>query len=525
MTEGHIRHEHGYDGDADHEPGFADLLLSVFRFLWGARLWMFGGLALALLLSVGIFLFMGLLKPTATSYRNAIILTMVGNQDGKYTSGLTYSPNDLRSPAVLAQVFDANHIANYGITLEDFSASISVEPYSPTMESTVSRFRDQLSDKKLEPSERARIEEQFRAEMSAAESHGVTVTFAVPDSWGIPRAIGVQVANDVPKVWADVFVNVLGVASISNMRTTVELVDLKRVEDLDYPLGYDYLELSLGRLTQRLNTLASVPVVQNAIVDADSPSIADLQRIAQDFQAINLQKILRPLVARGVTRDPEVTILTYEARIEQLRREEAVAKERAAIVDAARTEDSSNGAAGAGATAGPVAGGAGLQQFDSGFLDRLVGLSVSEAGVLYRQDLLNKQINYSQEATNLAAERAELTERLKTIREFDLSNPQSKRFADRFAVTLREASVEANRLWELSSQLESKVSDSVLATQGRLYRPIPLPDSVETSHFWASAYLWLAIAALIFMLPLTGLALFVFFRYVAPNSFPSRSAT
>jgi hypothetical protein len=518
---GESEFHHNVTDDFNREPDFSDAVLAVLRFLWSARLWMLGGFLLALVLSVAYFLFTGITKPSVTSYRTAIILTMIGNQDGKYTSGLSYSPNDLRSPAVLTRVYDDNRIADYGVRLSDFASAISIQPYSPTLESTASRFRTQLANTRLTPEERSRLEEQYRNELTAAESHGVTVSFTAPSSWGIPESLGIDIVNDVPKLWADVYVDVLGVSSITNMRTNTELVDLTRIRELDYPLGYDYIESSLERLLERLNDLAAISVIQNASLDPKTPSVADLQRSAQDFEAINIRKILQPLAQVGITRDAEVTSLTFEERIRQLERDEQLAKQRAQIVESARAEESGLNRPDAAANSGSNAG---LQQFDAGFLDRIVGLSVSEAGVAYRQSLLDKQIDFSQLATTLASDRAELQQRLNAMRRFDPTQPQAVRLTERFALALDDAAVSINEMWDQSKAIVLEVGDNLIATQGRLYRPIPLPESVETSQFWSSSFLWLAILLMLFAFPMIGLCLFVLFRFVMTQGTAGRGA-
>lgn len=87
------------------------------RFLWRGRLWVAAAAAIGLLLGLVFVVASAISKPSVTSYRAAITITMLGAEKFEdkakkvkdvltvYPNGAPFAPSDLRSPIVLEAAY------------------------------------------------------------------------------------------------------------------------------------------------------------------------------------------------------------------------------------------------------------------------------------------------------------------------------------------------------------------------------------------------------------------------------------
>ncbi|HWW62355.1 MAG TPA: hypothetical protein VN181_13365, partial [Thermoanaerobaculia bacterium] len=93
-------------------------------------------------------------------------LDFQGSTEGQYPNGLKFSPADIVSPPVLRKVFDENQLSRF-VPFEDFSRSFVVLESNRAYELLALEYQARLSDPKLSPVDRERIEKEFESKRAS----------------------------------------------------------------------------------------------------------------------------------------------------------------------------------------------------------------------------------------------------------------------------------------------------------------------------------------------------------------------
>lgn len=481
------------------------------RHLWEGRNWFFLPALAGVVLAVAIIVLFGVLAPSTTTHRFAISLTMISGETGQYANGMPYSPTDLRSPGVLEAVYERNDLGRYGLDFREFSASVAVESYSPVQLGLSERYRAQLRDSNLTTEERRVIEEQFRDALNEARYDGALISFTVPDNLRIPADVASKVVTDIPAVWSELYIEVLGVTDSALARSEASLLDPELAASLDYPLAYDYLVDGLDQLDERLESTAEEPGSNSAILEEENVTLFDLRRSADRVRAINVNKVLRPIVDTGVSRNPTLTSLSYENLIDVLRVEERLATERAQIVTSVISDNATNAAAGEGAAEGSSGGATSIAQFGDSFIDRIVELSLSGAGLEFKQVLQTKKLEFAEDAAELAKQRRTAERRLVAIRSFQSGNTAANmdNLTEQYTNTLAASVEQLNAIWEDANSIVALVGQRFASADKSLYRSLPISDRVIRTTFYTSSYLWILAFGIIAAMGALGLVAYV----------------
>src|SRR5690606_38035254 len=127
--------------------------------------------------------------------------------------------------------------------------------------------------------------------------------------------------------------------------------------------------------------------------------------------------VIAPLTELGLNKSPELTIAAYQYQIEDIERQIRAARENAAAIDAVLratdgdmvvpSADTAGAQAGQGAIPGTI-----VQQFGPELVDRLIGMSVENAGIAFRQRLLDDKLNFESRRLALSIQRDQIAQRL-----------------------------------------------------------------------------------------------------------------
>ena len=82
----------------------------LIRNIWQGRRYIATAALLGLLLAVCALVFLRPISPERRVYNSAIVITFPGHESGTYPNGVAFSPTDLLSPVVLAEVHARNKI-------------------------------------------------------------------------------------------------------------------------------------------------------------------------------------------------------------------------------------------------------------------------------------------------------------------------------------------------------------------------------------------------------------------------------
>jgi hypothetical protein len=470
------------DLDQDEEISLGDLA----RSLWRSRVWALSGTAIGVVVFGGAMFIQFAATPEIQAFRQDISLML---DNGSYPNGTAFSTNDLRSPMVIERVHSEAELEAFGISQRDLSAGLSITPSSATYDGVVERYRARLADTALTWSERQQIEAEFGEALSSALAAGASVDLVLPPGRALPTELGVAVVRAVPTVWADVYINQLGVLNLPIPDSTTDLIDPQFLSSLDYPLAYDALVSSLDTISDRIDTAISISGTQNLSAPGSERTLFDIRRDMDQIERYSLDHVLAPLAELGLNKSPEITIAAYRYQIENLTRRMDLAKNNAAVVDSALA------ARGTGAPATPlVAGAAGpeqsggtlpvnnvVQQFGPELVDRLVTMSIENASVDFRETLIQRKLDFEREALELSSQRDRIEHRLSLISgESVLEN--SDVLADIFTTETQRLATELNTAWRDIDAILAQANAERISQDKALFKFLPTPQAASTNR-------------------------------------------
>lgn len=496
------------------------------RFLWRGRMWVVAAAALGLVLGVVFLVYTAVSKPSITSYRAALALTMKGARPGQYPSGAPFAASDLRSPAVLEEAYRNSNLQSYNFSIGEFSKSITAESYSPNIDIITARFRARAGARNITPEELKTVESAYRQELDAVRNEGILVTFTVDGKFGIPDEVGRKVVNSIPTYWAQEFIDSLGVTAFPVARSEDDLVDAKVVASLDYPLEFDYIEASASQLLNRIKAISEIPNAWNVSVSDPKQTLFDLQRRVNNVRTFQIDKVLRPLVDRGLNREIELTMLAYENRVQVLALDQANDERRSASISSLIRErnagDNPNGGGQGVSVDGTNSGnGASISTLGDSVVDRIVQLSVSSAGAEFREKLLGQKLEIEDGIADNIKQRQLIERRLAGLRGSNTATDPAKdaRLAEVFGVTAAATIAELNAVWKLANEVLSSLNSDRLNEDKTLYNSLPLADSAANSAFYESTFVWAVFGGLIVLFSIGGLIAYLFNSIVKHRAF------
>jgi hypothetical protein len=442
----------------------------VVRTVWQTRREMIWGAASLVALSLAYLFLQRAAIPPTVAFRTGITVTMNSSEPGKYPNGSSFAATDLRSPVVLDEVFRANSLSDYGLDLGRFSDMVSVEAYSPVFDSLTDRFRTRLENKTLSFEERKAVEDEFKSAIDGLQGKGILVTLSVPESSKLPEVVAQKVVDDIPAKWAGIYVDKLGVANLPVPVSGSSIVDQSLVDDLDYPLMYDYLMDQTEKLAAQIAAIQALPGAISFVSSESGKSISDLRRELEGIDNFRLRLGLKPIVDQGLSREPLVTSVIYQNQIKSLEKDAAAQSAYSQRVSTVIGDfrSSKPGQTGVGET--PTASVSSGAQFDGAFVDKIVELSKRGDGIAFEQGLLEKKLEYENANVKLNDRRERIVERLNAINQGALAGEVRLQLEAKFRSASEKAATDLNSLWKNSNVFLAELNNKRLNFDKSLYR-------------------------------------------------------
>lgn len=470
--------------DIEREVSLSDLV----RGLWGSRGWAVGGALLgfgiALLIALGAFL----AAPGADVYRQEVVFTLTGQSEGRYPNGTAFSPNDLRSSAVLLRAHEESGLAEYGVSYAEFASAVTVTPTSALYEGTVERFRDRLSSRNLTFEERRQIEEEFAAALESRLADNAIVALTLPRSRNVPQAVGRRAVIAIPNIWADIYINQLGVVDLPVAVSTGELISAEFVAGLDYPLAYDALVGAAGELRRRVDAIQRLSGAQNLAEASSGRTLYDVERDVMRIERFSLRQVLAPLAELGVSRTPELTTVAYRYQIEKLEEDIRLATSSARNIEGVLRVGERAEANGPAPAAGEVATATGFgvpiaaqPPLPADFLERLVSMTVENAGVAFRETMLEYKLRLENEALVATLQRDMLANRVAAIADVSgapVAGRGGTQYEEVFARESEAVVGQLNLLWRQVDLILAQANLQRLNFDKQLFKPMPTANAV-----------------------------------------------
>ncbi len=467
----------GQDLEQGREVTIADLA----RSLWRARAWALGGVVIAVGVAGALLIVQHVFRVESTTYSQEIAFKIGGQSEAKYPNGTDFSPNDLRAPVVLNRVYDDMNIADFNLSYREFVTAVSITPASAIYEVVVGRYRARLTDTSLTFEERRQIEAEFSSALASTLSSGATVNFNVAGS-DIPSSVGLAVVAAIPNVWADVYINQLGVLNLPIDQSSTPLVTPEFLAPLDYPAAYEVLETALATVHGRIDQLKSISGTQTLTDGQGNRTLSDIERDVQRLERFSLEQVLAPLTELGLNKAPELTAATYQYQLDDFDRKISLARDNAQIIERAlqtAAQVTTVVAPGSAGSDNQVPGTI-VQQFGPELVDRLIGMSVENAGIDFRETLIKSKLEYEQQALGLSAERKQIAQRLALIRGGQVIQNAAE-LEEIFATEATQLAEAINQQWVYLGSLLNQINLERVNFDKELFQPLPTVGQISSN--------------------------------------------
>lgn len=341
-----------------------------------------------------IYLFSDSERVTTQAFR----LEFRGATEGKYPNNLTFSATDIVATPVLLHVFQMNHIDRF-MSFADFSKSIFVLEANEAYENLARAYEAKLSDPKLGPVDRERIEREFELKRASIKKNDYSVNFTRPDdTHRIPEITARKVLTDILAVWADFAVNQQHVLEINMSILSPQIVESAPGDPADLVMSVQVLRTKVMKVLENIQRLSLQPGV-SLLKTSDGLGIEDIRLRMENILRFRIEPLVGAVRASGLVTDLPGTIhflesqLAYDQR--ELKSTQAYAvslRDSIAMLDAKSSLTESNVPAhsaidGTTSKAGTETL---MPQISDTFLDRLVSLTDQAKDAQYRQRLVEE---------------------------------------------------------------------------------------------------------------------------------------
>jgi len=351
-------------------------------------------------------------------------LLFEGAEKGEYPNGTLFSASEIVAGPVLTEVFKTNDLQRFG-NYEDFKNSVFVLHSNPELDLLAYEYQARLSDTKLSPVDRARIEDEFRRKREAAVDPVYTISMRRRERLTtLPRDLMSKVLLDILNTWATQADERKGATKYNVDVLSPSILQREILEQEDYLVAIDILRSKTSRVLGTIDEIAKLPGARTIRVGEERVTLADVRAGLEDVIRFKLEPLLGLVRSEGVTRNARALSLYANNQLFQLRQGQQESADRVQALQASVREFSaqrglsvSDTKAGAAGSAGGAGGAAVTPQLDQSFLDRIMALSTAQADSEYKRKLTDRVIEESEKMAVRSREAAyyqDLTKELRT---------------------------------------------------------------------------------------------------------------
>jgi hypothetical protein len=347
-----------------------------------------------------------------------------GAAQGQYPNLTPFSVSEIVASPVLTEVYKINDLQRFG-KYEDFKDSMFVQQSNPELDLLGFEYEALLADTKLNPVDRARIQDEFKKKRAAMVDPSYSISMRRNERLKtLPRDLMEKVLMDALNAWAKQADERKGATKYNVAVLSASVLQKDVLEREDYLVAIDILRSKTNRVLDTLTKIAKLPGAEVMRVGPERVTLADVRTSLEEVVRFRLEPLLGLIRSEGVTRNSRGLALYAGNQLFQLRLEQ---QESADIVQALQTAlrenmaqrgassgDSKAGAAGSGGGAG--GGQAMMPQLDQSFLDRIMTLSTAQADAEYRRKLTDRLIDESVKMAARSREAAYYDDLVKELR-------------------------------------------------------------------------------------------------------------
>jgi len=350
------------------------------------------GIGLAyLIIAVAVYLFNPYERLTWQPFR----LDFEGAGKGEYPNKAKFNVADIINGPILTRVWQDNHLGDY-IKYGAFSRAVFVLESNPQFDLLAAEYQSKLSDPKLSPIDRDRVQKEFELKVAAIAKNEYAVYLNHRGAIrSIPELLSRKVLLDILNNWADFAVNKQRVITYQVSVLSPEMLKPSAIEENDTVAAIEVLRLKTNRVIGNLRRIERLPGASLART-SDHLSLEEIRIRLDEIQRFRLEPLLSAVLhSPSLVADRTSTIRFLESQLAYDQRQlEAAARLAESTRDSismyeqpAVTEPTTTTAK---TPEQPKGNEAVMPQLSDSFLDRLVSMSGRAADAQYRQGMVEE---------------------------------------------------------------------------------------------------------------------------------------
>jgi hypothetical protein len=360
--------------------------------LWSYRRTIAIGMALTAICAVIAVLLVYLLGPRERVASLAFQLTFEGADRQEYPNGVKFSSAELVSTPILADVFRANDLDRY-VTFDKFKDAVFVLQTNRDLELLSYEYEAKLSDSKLSPVDRARLEEEFRKKRMSLSSAGYSLNIRRREALvKIPDAMLSKILQDTLSNWAKLAAENKGAMRYNISVLSKNALQKDSLAREDYIIAADMLRTYNERILKTVILMGEIPGANAVRMNPDKIGIADLRASLEDLNRFKIEPLISMIREAALSRSPTRLSQYFESRRFDVQLAKTETTQRIKSMQEALRDYEQRGP-GASAGAGDRSGSSVTPQLTESFIDRLVQITTQSIDVEYRQKLTKRIID------------------------------------------------------------------------------------------------------------------------------------
>jgi hypothetical protein len=414
-----------------------------------------------------------------------------GARAGRYPNGLLFSPTDIVHRSVIDQVFATNALQGY-CDSATFASGFIVEEGSPAMARFDEEYRARLSDTRLTPVDRRRLQEDY-ANRRAGLERRYRLTFVHPANCAaIPSRVLLEALPEILETWALDAREKRGVNRVRVPVLTTTIFDDIGAADETLLVKADLLRTAISRVVTNILRVEEQPGAQLVRGSEKNISLREVRAGLEDLMKARLD----PLIVRAASSVPGEAAGWVNQALRSSTIRLRAAQQRSDVYRTALREYS-RVAPSAPADVSPEPGQspsdvqALTPQIDSTFIDRIVELS--SLSTAFRQELTRSAIEASVEAADRAAVVEHYRELLSAIR----ANRGAAAAPRDVDMALRQVAAEAKEATRRFNEIYAEFSRRSLGAGLEMYRIERRPEMFAMRRFATRSYFLLLLGVMI----------------------------
>ncbi len=339
-------------------------------------------------------------------------LEFKGASEGRYPNDREIRSDEMVATPVLLRVYKRNELQRF-TTFAEFSRSVYVLSSNPEYDRIAADFESRLSDQRLAPADRERIQKEWEATAQTLPKSGYSVNYQRRTrSNAVPEDLVRKVLGDILYEWANIAAQEQKVLNYSLDLLSPTVLDENRDLSSEPIITLVILRSKVNRIIRNAVTLGEIPgSVVLRTRSGGRLSLGEIRVRLAELIRFRIDPTLLTILMSNLIHDRVSTIQFLESQLafderqlEVAQSKEASIRESLALYASPRPSDAGEHAAGVDRTTRQSDRSETLTpQLDGSFFERLLKITGAANGAEYRRRLVDELRAAAVEAIPLTA--------------------------------------------------------------------------------------------------------------------------